>query len=113
MQIQTHTLCGAGDQDWFRFQASAGKKYMFLTDGLGETSDTVLVLVGPDGSTVLRQDDPTRYRSAALTWQVGNAGQTLYVMVRHTDSLVAGSAVTYNVQAFEVGSVFMPVILDP
>ena len=109
---EPRTICGAGDQDWFAFSAEAGKKYMFLTGGLGATTDTVLTLYRLDGTTLtqLRQDNRTNSRSSALTWQMDDQNQTLYVMVRHAESQVAGSAVTYTLQAYEAVSTYMPTI---
>jgi hypothetical protein len=108
----THNLCGTGDQDWYAFSAEAGKNYMFFSNASGASTDTVLALYRLDGSTLtlLRQDDRANTRNSAFTWQMGDQSQTLYLMVRHAESQVAGSGVTYSLQGFEALKTHLPII---
>jgi len=45
------------DQDWFRFQATAGERYLIRTSDLDGGADTYLELYDQDGVTLLAADD--------------------------------------------------------
>ncbi len=62
------------DEDWFRFQATAGQTYVFTT-GAGSLADTTLTLVNSDQSTVLAFDDDSGLgRASKITWEAESSG---------------------------------------
>jgi hypothetical protein len=56
-QTQHHSFCPAGDADWARFYARAGKVYTIRTFNLGTGVDTYMWLFDSDGKTVLAYND--------------------------------------------------------
>jgi hypothetical protein len=60
-ESQAHNFCGVDDQDWVKFWAWAGKRYVVQTGNLGWTGDTVLTLYDADGTTVLAENDDIAY----------------------------------------------------
>lgn len=56
-----HNLCGVNDEDWVKFLAQAGHRYVLQTDNLGFSADTVLTLYASGGATVLAENDDISY----------------------------------------------------
>jgi hypothetical protein len=79
-QSQAHNFCGVDDQDWVKFWAWAGKRYVVQTGNLGWTGDTVLTLYDADGTTVLAENDDIAYPdnlASRVEWIAGGtAGST-------------------------------------
>ncbi|RKX24102.1 MAG: hypothetical protein DRP45_08960, partial [Candidatus Zixiibacteriota bacterium] len=50
---QTHNFDIAGDQDWVKFDAVGGQRYVLQTENVGGYADTVLYVYDTDGSTLL------------------------------------------------------------
>jgi len=68
------------DVDWFAFQASAGRAYVFSTTLMG-LDDSVIVLYGPDGATPIATDDDGGPGLASrLEWSATGSG-TFYLTV--------------------------------
>lgn len=49
------------DEDWVKFLAQAGHRYVLQTDNLGFSADTVLTLYASGGATVLAENDDISY----------------------------------------------------
>jgi hypothetical protein len=56
-EVQHHNHHDADEQDWVRFNATAGYQYTLLTSNLEPNADTVLELYDVDGTTLLEQND--------------------------------------------------------
>ncbi len=95
---QTHNFCPVGDQDWIKFDATQGLKYVIETYNLGLDADTYMCLYGPDGTTELAcDDDGTGTKAARVVWTSPQAG-TYYVKVRHLSSTVSGPGTNYDLR---------------
>ena len=94
---QSHTFCGAGDEDWVAIWMEKGGQYTVATGDLAEHTDTVLTLYAGDGVTMLAENDdidfPTNLASQIM-WRAEVTGWH-YARVRHWDAQVAGDAVNY------------------
>lgn len=68
-----------GDQDWFKFQAVAGKKYTISTSLVG-LADSVLAIYGPNGTTRLAYNDDASAstRASKIVWTAPISG-TYYI----------------------------------
>jgi subtilisin family serine protease len=63
-----------GDMDWFKFQAAAGKSYVFNVQ-LGTLADSVLYLYGSGGTSQLAFNDDYGSSSASrITWTAPSSG---------------------------------------
>jgi subtilisin family serine protease len=80
-----------GDVNYFKFQAAAGKQYVFQTV-LGTLHDSVLSLLAPNGQTLLAQNDDAAPGNLAsrIAWQAPAAG-TYYLAVMAYPNSGAGS----------------------
>jgi hypothetical protein len=93
---ETHNFCPAGDEDWFKFDASSGKNYVIETFNLGLDSDTYLCLYEPDGATEITCDDDGSGTAAArIIWSCPSDG-TYYVQVRHYNENASGPTTVYD-----------------
>ncbi|MBC7228220.1 MAG: phosphodiester glycosidase family protein [Thermoflexales bacterium] len=112
-QSQNHNFCGMNDEDWVKFQARAGQRYVLETGNLGFASDTVLTLYDADGTTVLAENDDIAYPdnlASRVAWVARRDGW-LYARVRHWDGRVAGNAVTYTLRLEEGYRLYLPLVL--
>jgi len=76
----TGTIGAAGDTDWFKFQATAGKTYVF-TVTLGTLRDSVLRLYDATGKKQLAfNDDYSGKLASQITWTAKTSG-TYYLAV--------------------------------
>jgi hypothetical protein len=112
-QSQAHNFCGVDDQDWVKFWAWAGKRYVVQTGNLGWTGDTVLTLYDADGTTVLAENDDIAYPdnlASRVEWIAERDGW-LYARVRHYNGRIAGNAVTYTLWLEEGYRAYLPLVL--
>jgi hypothetical protein len=80
----------AGDVDWFKFQATAGKSYVF-TVGLGTLRDSILYLYDTNGQKQLVVNDDYGGKLASqISWTAKTSG-TYYVAVAGYGNKYAGS----------------------
>ncbi len=87
---KTHNFCPASDADWIKFNAVADKIYVLQTANLAFAADTELHLYGPDGTTVIAQNDDYGYSSASrLVWKPTTSGLTMPVYAMSTPSPTA------------------------
>ncbi|MDH7504809.1 MAG: pre-peptidase C-terminal domain-containing protein [Candidatus Acetothermia bacterium] len=96
-----------GDVDFFSFSAKAEAKYTIATSDLSSEMDTFLTLYGPDGRTVLAEDDNSGGgRASRLEWSCPASG-TYFVSVRHARPDGTGAytlTISAVLQLREVGS---------
>ncbi len=104
---QHHNFNRRGDEDWLRFEATAGRYYNIWTENLAG-ADTILILVDIDGQTELVQndDDPNRGLASRIVWQAPNTG-TYYVRVEEYNLL--GNCVSYDIRATAIPLVYLPI----
>jgi len=88
---QSHTLHATGDEDWFRFQSSAGAVYTVTTsnllsvvDPLGgiARTDTIMFLYDSDSTSELARNDDFLPNNLAsrIVWSAPHSGQ-FYIRV--------------------------------
>ncbi len=112
-QSQSHNFCGTSDEDWVKFWAQAGKRYVLETGLLGFATDTVLTLYDSDGATVLVENDDVAYPNnlaSRVEWKAQRDGW-LYARVRHWDGRIAGNGVTYTLRLEEGYRAYLPLVL--
>jgi len=79
--LQMHSLHTGGDIDWVSFPLESGQRVLVFTRS--ESCDTYLTLFGPDGRTILREDDDGgEFRDSELQVTAQATG-TYYAQVRH------------------------------
>ncbi|HIC88401.1 MAG TPA: hypothetical protein EYP04_03235 [Anaerolineae bacterium] len=95
---QTHNICPAGDEDWVKFDAQAGRQYTAETFNLGSAADPRMCLYDQDGTTqLLCDDDGTGSPAARFTWQAPASG-SYYIQVTHHDASAAGPETRYDLK---------------
>lgn len=74
----------AGDEDWAKFAAVAGRVYTITTSSLGDSNDTYLELYDTNGTTVLAHNDDggSQPLSSKIAWIAPGDG-VYYVKARH------------------------------
>jgi hypothetical protein len=98
-----HNYCGAGDQDWAKFNASAGVNYTIQTGNLGAECDTVLTLYDTDGTTQLAfNDDYAEGLDSRIDYVFSSAG-TYYVKSEHYDANQYGTGTEYQLSVEQDG----------
>jgi hypothetical protein len=98
-----HNYCGAGDQDWAKFSASASVTYTIQTGNLGPESDTMLTLYDTDGSTELAfNDDYAEGLDSRIDFVFSSAG-TYYVKSQHYDAEQYGAGTEYQISIEQDG----------
>ncbi len=110
---QSHTFCGAGDQDWLVFQAQAGRQYIIETSNLPYWTDTYLFLYGPNGLNYQAENDDIILgvnRASRITWTAPSSGN-YYIMVRDWNSGTAGNGATYTILVGQGSKVYIPLVI--
>lgn len=95
---ETHAFCTAGDQDWVKFQGTAGTTYRIETLNLMSSNDTYLELYQSNGATLIAADDDSGDGLASLISFTPTASSTYYVKARHFSSTAAGVGLTYDLR---------------
>jgi len=95
-QAQSHNFDHAGDQDWVKFNAEAGKTYYLSTSNLGAAADTALYLYSTDGTTLLTTNDDVDDSLASRIGWVAPANGTYYLLIRHWNPNVSGCGTSYQ-----------------
>jgi hypothetical protein len=98
------TLAPAGDSDWYKLTLTQGQAFRVAVNGgdaAGALSDPLVILHGPDGAEVARDDDGGPGLNALLEYQAAAAGD-YYVEVRGFSDDAAGTY-TLTLTAGEIG----------
>ncbi len=110
---QARSFDMAGDQDWVKFNAVAGQKYVLQTENVGGYADTVLYLYDTDGTTLLEYNDDFEGLNWAsrIEWTAPADG-TYYALVTHWDKYAYGCETKYTLSVErQQHKVFLPLIL--
>jgi hypothetical protein len=96
---QTHNFAVAGDVDWVKFQAVAGRRYAIDVMNLGATCLIQMSLYKPDGTTLIiaTGSDPSPKPGSKIAWSCSQSG-IYYVSVRHKDPAASGHDTNYDIQ---------------
>lgn len=99
---QRHTFDPVGDQDWKRFQATAGRTYTATTFNLLLDTDTTLRLYEPDGVTVVVSNDDYQGSpeplASQIVWTAPADGQ-YYLRIR--DFYGRGDCLGYDINLID------------
>ena len=79
---QHHHFHHRGDEDWVTFPAQAGVSYLVETLMLGSQADTKLTFFGPDGQTLLAENDDCQGQPRSCILWRATSDHTAYVQVR-------------------------------
>lgn len=80
-----------GDEDWFRFDAVAGERYVIETGELEDNCDTYMEVYDSDGLTVLAWDDDGGDGLASQIAWTAPSSSTFYVRLIHFNPYGTGS----------------------
>ena len=106
----SHLFDIAQDEDWHKFNAIAGKKYVVQTNNLASGVDTIVQVYDIDGVTVIATDDNGGGGKASrLIWQAPIDG-TYFVRVSRASSGTFGCNATYQVSITPPTPLFLPLI---
>ena len=102
---------GVQDEDWFRFNAAAGRQYVVQTDNLAGGVDTAIAIYDLDGLTELASDDNSSDDMASrLEWQAPLDG-TYFVRVFQSSTSLSGCTATYRLGIVQLQQISLPLIL--
>ncbi len=99
------------DEDWFKFDAVAGTRYVVQTSNLASGVDTIAQVYDLDGVTVLASDDNSGGGKASrLTWQAPLSG-TYFIRVSRAAGGAYGCSATYQLKVSQSAPLFLPLII--
>ncbi len=107
-EAQEHNLCGMGDEDWVQFQAETGKSYRISTNPLGGGAAVHLQLYNTDGYSLLGEQIPADFGTAASLDWIAPADGTYYLRLLPIDPGLSGPGARYQVKVESLGQVFIP-----
>ena len=110
---QARSFHAAGDEDWGKFTAVAGRSYMITTANLGASNDTYLYLYGTTGVNVLDEDDDDGVGLASQILWTAPASGVYYVRVRQYWSYGGCAGYEYALAVGELRHVYLPLIARP
>ncbi|MEZ4831021.1 MAG: CARDB domain-containing protein [Caldilineaceae bacterium] len=93
---QTHNTCPAGDQDWVKFELTAGNTYVIQTSDLDFAADTVLDLYSADGTLLATNDDYNYVDASRIVFEPSTTG-VYYARVTHHQPTAAGVNTGYDI----------------
>jgi|GEM_PF-1392633 len=100
---QLHAIHPSGDNDWMKFNATNGSKYLIKTSNLTGGTDTIMYLYDTDGNTLIGYNDDTSANVdiASSIMFVPDSNGTYYVRVRNYYSGFSGGF--YEIAVTEMG----------
>ncbi|MCG8570885.1 MAG: PPC domain-containing protein [Spirochaetes bacterium] len=93
-----HSIHEAGDHDWFSIAAQSGQNYTFRTDSAGgytSPADTVIYLYGPDGTTLLAENDDFAGIFSKIDYTFSSDG-TYFIKVNHYNDTSLGKYYSFH-----------------
>jgi len=101
--VQSHNIHYAGDNDWVKFEASAGGEYVIETFNLGSYCDTYMYLCDTDGSSEIAHDDDAGAGfGSRIAWTATSDG-VYFVRVRHYSTGAYGRGTDYDLRVTGTG----------
>ena len=102
---QGRNIHQAGDVDYAKFAAYAGKTYVVRTSHLGGgvSNDTTLTLLAPDGMTILSEndDDPANPPASRIEWICPTSG-SYFVLTAQYNPAIGGCDIAYDLSVEEI-----------
>jgi len=106
---QDHRLCPAADRDWLRFEAQAGKPYLFFGTSLGGGAALRLGIYDSAGNRLHEQAAAALGQSLTFIW-TPPASATYYLLASPLDDGLFGDEVNYRIWYGEPRQLFLPMI---
>ncbi|MFN8446679.1 MAG: C13 family peptidase [Caldilineaceae bacterium] len=92
---QTHTFHDAGDTDWVRFTAEAGKTYVIRVENVSDQSDAVINLFDVCNNTQSGSGQNSFGNEVVLNWNATKNGD-YFLQILQFDGTVFGNDVNYD-----------------
>ncbi len=106
---QEHKLCPADDRDWLRFEAEAGKSYLFFGTSLDGGAAVRLGIYDGAGN-LLNEKAPAAFgQSLTFIWTAPASG-TYFLLAAPLDDGLFGDEARYRVWYGEPRQIFLPMI---
>ncbi|UCD43383.1 MAG: peptidoglycan DD-metalloendopeptidase family protein [Chloroflexota bacterium] len=113
---QIHNFCNPStgdrlyDEDWVKFDAVSGDKYLIESNPLSEVTGTILELYAADGTTLISSSQSKDYdEKVRIIWTSDRNG-LIYLRTRHLDGAIAGNIVSYKLKVNKFLPIFLPFI---
>lgn len=106
---QEHTLCPAADRDWMRFEAEAGKSYLFFGSSLGGGAALKLGIYDAAGNLLSERSAADLGQSLTFIWTAPLSG-TYYLLAAPLDDSLFGDEARYRIWHVEPRQLFLPMI---
>ena len=97
---QTHSIHRPGDEDWVKFSATSGRRYIIETLNLTGGADTFIGLFWNNGGhpwLIESNDDGNPDYASRIEWSATDSG-TFYVKIRNYDENYGSENTTYDVR---------------
>ncbi len=102
----------ADDEDWGRFNAMAGMKYVIQTSNLAAGVDTMVQLYDINGANVLATNDNYGGTLASRIDWIAPQDGTYFIRVSRTASSAYGCNATYKLSVTQMNQLYLPLILN-
>ena len=106
---QEHKLCPNADRDWMRFEAEAGKSYLFFGSSLGGGAALKLGIYDSDGNLPSEHFAADLGQSLTFLWTAPVSG-TYYLLAEPLDDGLFGDEARYRIWYGEPRQLFLPMI---
>ena len=108
-QFETHNFCGAGDEDWIRFSATAGQHFLIwvLPDLASATDPSLELYIGGETTPWIITSAGGPGQALSLQWDAPATGD-YYLRLRSLDPAVAGPGISYRLWVGTGKSYFFP-----
>ncbi len=106
---QEHKLCPAADRDWLRFQAQAGKSYLFFGSSLGGGAALKLGIYDSAGNRLVEQAAAGLGQSLTFIWTAPASGD-YYLLAAPLEDGLFGDEARYRLWYGEPRQLFLPMI---
>ena len=99
-----HSYYPAADEDWSKFNATAGVEYLIKTRNLANGADTMLRVYDTDGTTLLHTNDDENSDSVASSIVFTAPSDTVYYVIsnRSADAIPIGKYGDFDITIYDI-----------
>jgi hypothetical protein len=110
-QFENHNFCGAGDEDWVRFNAIAGQQFLIrvLPDPSSAAQAALELYLGGETTPKMVNSSPGLGLAATLWLEIPATGE-YFLRVRSENPALAGTGVSYQLWVGPGKTVYLPLI---
>ncbi len=112
----THNLCNPlssdrlNDEDWVKFMAISGEKYLIESSPLSKVTGIILELFDSDGATLIASTQSLDMGEKARIIWTSDRNEQVYLRARHINGAIAGNIVSYQLKVNKFQPIFLPLI---